>query len=446
MLKHRIGPALVFVSSLLAIWPASAAPDNLLENIRNFSNQDRQINQQREAEFARDASQQAALLAKSRERLAQAQAEQTQLKADYEAQGNQLVELQVQLHQGSGDLGEVFGVAKQVAGELQPLLADSLTSAELSNRVDALAFAGDKRIPTLQDLETLWYQLQQEMLASGEIKKFNTRIIQSNGETLNTPVIRAGLFAAATTQGHFLNWDAKRQSLIELPTQPSRAARQALEDYARGESTEFLLDPGRGQLFELLARKPKLLDRIRQGAEVGYLILTLGGIGLLIALWQLTRMLITEAGVQRQLKHPSRPQDNNPLGRVMLAAASAHQSAQAELRVDEAILKELPKLEQGQSFLKLLAAVAPLLGLLGTVVGMITTFQSITLFGTSDPKLMAGGISQALITTVLGLVVAIPLLFSHNLLSTRTKRLAQRLQEKSLALLAAHPQEKPHVS
>ena len=107
-----------------------------------------------------------------------------------------------------------------------------------------------------------------------------------------------------------------------------------------------------------------------------------------------------------------------------------------ELKLGEAILKELPKFNSMLSFLKIISVVAPLLGLLGTVTGMIVTFQAITLYGAGDPKLMAGGISTALVTTVLGLVVAIPTVFLHTLVQSRAKRLTQILQEESAGMLS----------
>ncbi|MCP4045074.1 MAG: MotA/TolQ/ExbB proton channel family protein, partial [Gammaproteobacteria bacterium] len=135
------------------------------------------------------------------------------------------------------------------------------------------------------------------------------------------------------------------------------------------------------------------------------------------------------------------------LGRIMLAAADAPSETDdlLLLKIDEAILAEIPALERGTGLIKLLAATAPLLGLLGTVTGMIVTFQSISLFGTGDPKLMAGGISQALVTTVLGLVVAIPLLFGHNLVASLSRSLVQRLDEQSAGMLARtmEKQERP---
>jgi biopolymer transport protein ExbB len=207
-------------------------------------------------------------------------------------------------------------------------------------------------------------------------------------------------------------------------------------DFMAGQGNVVVVDPSRGNLLALLAQTPDLKARIAQGGLVGYIILSLGGIGLLVALWKLMTTITVELSVRKQLRQPQQAHSNNPLGRVMQAGESGRTTDETELRVDEALLKEAPILERGLTLLKLVAAVAPLLGLLGTVTGMIGTFQSITLFGTGDPKLMAGGISQALMTTVLGLCVAIPLLFCHSLLAARSRRLLQLLQQKGLALLA----------
>ena len=195
-----------------------------------------------------------------------------------------------------------------------------------------------------------------------------------------------------------------------------------------------MVDVSSGQLLSLIGQKPSWEQQLHKGGYVGYIILALGLLGLLTAAIKLISLSFVRFKIRKQLNNPI-PDANNPLGRILLACQGRYSLEQLNNRLDEALLKELPALESGQSILKLLAATAPLLGLLGTVTGMIGTFQSITLFGTSDPKLMAGGISQALITTVFGLVVAIPMLFSHGLLSSQSRALLMILQEKSLAQL-----------
>jgi biopolymer transport protein ExbB len=334
----------------------------------------------------------------------------------------------------SGQLGEVFGVVKQQAQELQGQLSDSLITAEYPQRDELLAFAELKRIPLLAELEGLWFLLQQEMTATGEVAPFTASVVKPDGSRAETNVLRIGPFTALTSEGHYLNYE--NGVLQQLPVQPGSGVITQARDFMAGQGNVVVVDPSRGNLLALLAQTPDLKARIAQGGLVGYIILSLGGIGLLVALWKLMTTITVELSVRKQLRQPQQAHSNNPLGRVMQAGEAGRTTDETELRVDEALLKEAPILERGLTLLKLVAAVAPLLGLLGTVTGMIGTFQSITLFGTGDPKLMAGGISQALMTTVLGLCVAIPLLFCHSLLAARSRRLLQLLQQKGLALLA----------
>jgi len=159
--------------------------------------------------------------------------------------------------------------------------------------------------------------------------------------------------------------------------------------------------------------------------------------GFIFALYRLYELMQTGQKMAAQLLSDTAAIDN-PLGRVIKDAESHHSPdiETLELVLDEAITREVPVLEKGLGMIKLLAAVAPLLGLLGTVTGMIETFQSISLFGTGDPKLMANGISQALVTTMLGLCIAIPLLFLHSLLASRSKALVQILDEQTAGIIS----------
>jgi biopolymer transport protein ExbB len=251
--------------------------------------------------------------------------------------------------------------------------------------------------------------------------------------------LRIGPFSAITNDGRYLIHD--NAVLQQLPVQPGAGVIAQAREFAAGKGDALLVDPSRGNLLALLAQTPDLKARIAQGGLVGYIILALGGMGLVVALWKLITTLKIELSVRTQLRRADQADSGNPLGRVLAAGRAGRTTDETELRVDEALLKEAPILERGLTLLKLVAAVAPLLGLLGTVTGMIGTFQSITLFGTGDPKLMAGGISQALMTTVLGLCVAIPLLFCHSLLAARSRRLLQLLQQKGLALLAVQREQ-----
>jgi biopolymer transport protein ExbB len=227
--------------------------------------------------------------------------------------------------------------------------------------------------------------------------------------------------------------------VIELQRQPQDRFLSRIEDLEEATSglSAMAIDPTRGQLLGLLVQSPDLMERIGQGGIVGHTILVLGAIGLLIAIWRLLVLTGISAKVSSQLKTPGQPGDN-PLGRVIKVRQDhpGEDIESLELHLGEQILKEMPKFNAMLPLIKIISVVAPLLGLLGTVQGMIITFQAITLFGAGDPKLMAGGISTALVTTVEGLVVAIPMVFLHALVSSRARGLAQILQEEAAGILA----------
>jgi biopolymer transport protein ExbB len=187
-----------------------------------------------------------------------------------------------------------------------------------------------------------------------------------------------------------------------------------------------------------LINTPTLVERWHFGGIVGYVITGVFIVAIFLAIWRFIFLQGVSAKVSSQLKDPASANIGNPLGRV-LAVAQANPGLDAEsleLKLHEAVLKERPSIESGLSLLKIIAMVAPLLGLLGTVTGMIITFQMITLFGAGDPKAMAGGISQALITTVLGLVVAIPTVLMHTLVNGKAQRILHILEEQSAGIVA----------
>jgi len=201
----------------------------------------------------------------------------------------------------------------------------------------------------------------------------------------------------------------------------------------------FGLDVTSGQLLALLLETPNLGERVQQGGIVGYVIISLGILGILLALERMIMLGLAGRKVKAQLKRGSEsPSSDNALGRVLQIYQKNQQAdtETLELKLGEAILKETPSLQRGILFIKVISVVSPLLGLLGTVTGMIQTFQAITLFGAGDPTIMAGGISQALMTTVLGLCVAIPTVLLHTIVSGRSRMIVQVLQEQSAGLVA----------
>jgi biopolymer transport protein ExbB len=188
---------------------------------------------------------------------------------------------------------------------------------------------------------------------------------------------------------------------------------------------------------------PTFLERVDQGGEVGYVIVAVGFIGVFLGLWRMLVLFAMTSKVKAQLKS-DKPNSNNPLGRVLKVAEENKNvdTETLELKLEEAVLKERPSIESGLAVLKIIAAVAPLLGLLGTVTGMIETFQAITIFGAGDPKNMAGGISAALVTTVQGLVVAIPVVLMHTLVNGRAKAVIQVLDEQTTGIIAENSERK----
>jgi biopolymer transport protein ExbB len=181
-------------------------------------------------------------------------------------------------------------------------------------------------------------------------------------------------------------------------------------------------------------------------------ILTILAVGLLIVLERVIflarKRLDTSSLVNRieSLAHEKKWQEcsracagyaGKPVARVLQAGLqTCHmQREEMENALQEAILREIPPMERFLSTLGMLAAIAPLLGLLGTVTGMIDTFHVITLHGTGDPRLMSGGISEALVTTMLGLSVAIPLMLSQTLLNRSVDKTIGQMEEKAVALV-----------
>lgn len=436
----RILMVLILCSPMLAnAQPADL--DALLRDIQQVRTAEQAAMRAREAQFVAERDQQQQRLREAQQALAQVQAEADRLQAEFDRQAEALEAGEAELAQRSGNLGELFGVVRQAAGDTRSQWQDSLLNMQFPQRTEMLdQLAESRRIPTVETLETFWFALQQDMTASGKVARFEAPVVGVDGQQRELPVVRVGPFTAVQDQDYLIYQpDAGR--LLVADRQPE--GRGLVEDFTgpRDGLADLYVDPTRGNVLQQLQQTPSLLERIHQGGLVGYVILALGLLGLLLALWRLAWLQRTARRVDRQIDDLDNLNRNNPLGRVLGVIGSRPRLEQLdtlELKLDEAILKETPALERWQGLIKLLAAVAPLLGLLGTVTGMIATFQAITLFGTGDPKLMAGGISQALVTTVLGLVVAIPLLFMHGLVAARSKALIQLLEQQSAGLIALH--------
>lgn len=419
--------------------PAITAMQRLLQNASAHVLAEAELEAARRALFSEDLAARQRFLDQAKAKLQEQQQLAERLKQRFDRNEKALLEQEEALRLRVGNLGEMFGVVRQVASDLQTTLNDSLTKVELpERRADLVKLSESRQLPDLAELEALWFTLQQEMTLNGQISSFRASVIDQQGQLVEQLVTRIGVFNAMTPNG-YLAFDQDLGLLRELGRQPASVS--LLANYLQGQGAvrPLALDPSRGALLNLTLDTPDWRERVQQGGTVGYIIIGLAIVGLLIALWRLVTLLEIQRKVNRQQSQPETPTDDNPLGRVLLSYQSLPARVDhdvLEAKMDEAVLRELPALERGQAIIKLFAGIAPLLGLLGTVTGMIATFQAITNFGTGDPKLMAAGISQALITTVLGLVAAIPLLLAYTWVASHSKRLIQLLDEQSAGILA----------
>lgn len=423
---------------------AAITLDELLERTRTARLRDDKINADRIARFKAARDQQAQLLAQAEKERAEAEAESADLGQDFEANEKALTELQDSLKIKAGNLGELFGVLRQIAGDFSSVARNSLISAQYGGRIAKLdELAQTKTMPPMEELEGFWFEMQREMTETGKVVRFQGKVASADGGTSEQTIVRIGPFVAIA-DGKYLEFKPGVNSLTTLAKQPGGAYASMAEDFSEASSgyQRMVVDPTRGVLLGLLAQRPGFGERIKVGGWEAMLILTVGLLGALAAVYQFVYLSLTNVKVNQQLANLARLSADNPLGRVLLSfkgtqAPSAGDEAEVvELRISEAVLRELPSLERFQSLVKLVVAAGPLLGLVGTVLGMIETFQSITESGSSDPKLMAAGIGKAMIATVLGLGVAIPLLFIHSALVSRSKRIIQILDEQSAGLLA----------
>ena len=416
-----------------------------LEQLLEITENDRQasgvINDQREQKFLATRDRQKFLLEQAVARLDQEEKRSVRLQKQFEENEKTLEDIQETLRIRIGNFGELFGVVRQVAGETIAIVKNSIVSLQFPNREKNLTGLAEARgIPSIEQMHDLRVELLREMSQSGQVQRFQKQVVLPGGSIVDAEIVRVGVFNAIT-ENFFLQFVPDTQSLQVLARQPARRYQSMAEDLFALDTgyTTMAVDPSRGQILSLLIQAPGLAERINQGGLVGYFIIFIGLLGLALSLWRLLVLRQDGQAINQQLTTDIVSQDN-ALGRI-LSVHNEHDAMDTEsleLKIDEAILKEVPKLEKYHSIIKVFAAVAPLLGLLGTVVGMIVTFQALTLFGTGDPKLMAGGISQALVTTMLGLIVAIPLVFLHSVLTSWSGTLIEVLEEQSAGLIARH--------
>jgi len=423
---------------------------DLLKQIEQGQARDSVEAQKREARFQADRNNQQKILNDSRAERTRQENRSEDLESTFADNQQLIVDARAALDKRLGALKELFGVLQTVSGDAQTRFNGSLTNIQYPNREAFLVELGNKMasansLASIQDIEGLWYELQREISEQGKIARFTTEYASADGERITSDVVRIGVFNLVFEDG-YLQYDTTTGNVTELQRQPEQSQyTNSAEDMM--EATDGYvaigLDVTRGGILALLVESPTITERINQGGIVGYCIIALGIIGLMIAVWRWISLTKDSRNVTAQLTKETASMDN-PLGRVLSAydQAKGADIETVELKLSEAALKEMPDLTKGLLFIKVIAAVAPLMGLLGTVTGMIKTFQVITLYGAGDPKLMAGGISQALMTTVLGLCVAIPMVLLHTLVSGQSRKIINILQSQSAGIVANHSENK----
>ena len=417
--------------------------DRLVESVKKTANTRSAEDNLRLQRFLADKNRQQYLLNQMKSQLKAEENRSVRLTKEYEDNDSKLADLEEQLTLKLGSFGELFGIVRQTAGESKGQFSLSLTNIEYPSRVEFLGDIAERKsldLPTNEELERLWFEILNELNQSGKVKEYSTKILSKSGEVVDANILRIGVFNSVAN-GMYLNLVAEQNVLEYLPKQPDGGIRRSakrLQNSDIGTYHEVYIDPTRGSLLTKLIDRAGFLERINQGGFVGYIIIILFAIGIILGVMRYRFLSQEEKILNAELTSGSFS-DSSVLGKLnkIFNDYTGSNPEDLEAQLEDVLSRAVPVLEQNLSTIKLLAAVAPLLGLLGTVVGMIETFQSITLFGTGDPKLMAGGISQALVTTMLGLIAAVPLLFIHNILESRSRSITQVYEEQAIGFIAS---------
>lgn len=437
--------ALMLLGSTMVSTPVYADGLNtLLKKVEQGRLQERRAHRAREQKFLANKQQQQQLYNGIQQQVATAKSESTTLETRFQNNKNNLDELKTQLSTRMGSLKELFSHLNSATSKFSSHLESAISSAEYPDRQSTLkaitaSVSNQDSLPSISDMETLWLEMQKELIASGEISQFKAKVIDERGEAHDKDIVRLGTFNLLS-DGQYLQYIPETERLLAFPKQPPDHFLKAALNFQEQNSgmAAVGIDPTRGVVIEAMVAVPTIMDRIEQGGIIGYIILALGALALLISIERLIRLQIIDHRVTRQARS-KKIDTNNPLGRIFkVYQDNPDLDVEAlELKLGEAILKERLPLERFLSSIKIVAVVAPLMGLLGTVTGMINTFQAITLSGAGDPRIMAGGISQALVTTIEGLSVAVPIILMHSIVSSRYRHILLVIEEQSTGLIAA---------
>ena len=353
------------------------------------------------------------------------------------------------------DMRELAGTVRVVARDLETILRQSQFTARFPGRMDLLKPILNKdRFPGIDDFKTITNLFFQEMELSGEVVLRKESFIDHSGRRQTGDILNIGKFTSAyrtDKETGFLKYSEASNRFFALSAMPSWSIRRNLKKYMQGKTDDVYLDFSGGAALRQITHKLTLTDRIKNGGPIVCPILIIGLLAIIIVIERaifLKRVHVNTdrvmgrvnklalQGKWQECEKIAKDKKGRPVHNVLKAGlyARAEEKEIQESVLQEAILKELPRLERFLPILNVMGAVAPLLGLLGTVTGMISTFHVITLYGTGDPRMMSGGISEALVTTMLGLAVAIPIMLAHTFLSRRVDHIVGDMEEKAVAL------------
>jgi biopolymer transport protein ExbB len=451
------------ISFALACWIATVATASA-QDVREAAKKaeaDRQSAEARAAEVdAKIVSDRATLVAEVEKLEAQAK----QLAADVQAlQKRKTVgderreKLAEKWSEKEVEFREISGNVRIAAKDIEALLNTSQLTALAPERLDKVGPILDPGyFPDIDDISGLTDVLLDEMRRSGQVALVQGAYVGRDGENHTGDILTLGKFTAmyrAPEEIGFLTYSPESKKLFALTALPGRKMANAMKNYFEGKTGVVPIDLASGESLVGIGDRASIVEEFKQGGNIMWPILVVGLVVVVFTTYKLIYLkrvhgdTDTIMGTVNDLAAKSdwpgieaimqKHQNHNwPVVNVIRNGIQARHEDRETLEsvLQESILRELPRLERGVSVMAVLGAIAPLLGLLGTVTGMITTFQVITLYGTGDPKLMSSGISEALVATKWGLCVAVPTMLIHTLLSRRVHGVVSDMEEKAVTL------------
>ena len=429
---------------------ASANLNSILQKIIASEKVESKQAKQREQRFIRKNSNKVTLLANLKKELERQNAIGVRLKNDSITNEQAIDELNKKLKTELGNLEELFGHLTGAAGDLREDLDSSIISAQYPNRsvfvtklVDDIA--NPSKLPSISDIRRVWLEMVRQMVESSKVVTFNGKVVKSNGEIEQRDVLRVGNYNLMSS-GNYLTYIQETGKMQELARQPNGLGQVKKLQASSGGFTKVGIDPTGpygGVFLSAIVRTPGQIEQWHQGGYVGYIITVLGVFAVLLAIWRWIVLGLMSRRVGKQLQNVEDPSETNPLGRILhVYKESSNLDVESlELKINEAIIKERPAIDAWLNAIKIIASLSPLLGLLGTVTGMILTFQGIMIHGAGDVAGMADGISQALQTTKLGLFAAVPAVLMHTIVSSRASHIIQVLEEQASGIVASQAEK-----